>query len=149
MSDAHTRVLAIDLGEKRIGLALSDPLRVTAQPLPVEPAVGPRKDVSRICELVAENEVDTVVVGLPLLLSGEDGENATHARAFRDRLAARLPGIRVELWDERLTSAEAERVMVAADVRRKRRKQKIDALAAVLILQSFLDAGAPSSGASA
>ena len=149
MSDAFTRVLAVDLGEKRIGLALSDPLRVTAQPLSVEPAIGPRKDVSRICELVVENDVDTVVVGLPLLLSGEEGENAAQARAFRDRLAARLPGVRVELWDERLTTAEAERVMVAADVRRRRRKQKIDALAAVLILQSFLDAGAPSSEAPA
>ena len=134
------RVLAIDLGDARIGLAVSDALGITAQPLETLPSAGTRKDLAAICARVEEHDVGTVVIGLPLLLSGKDGERATAARRIAERLRQRLPGTEVELLDERLTTREAERTMVAGGVRRARRKQRRDALAAVLILQGYLDA---------
>jgi putative Holliday junction resolvase len=132
--------LGVDLGEVRIGLALSDPLGVIAQPLETLSRVGPRRDVGAIAALVDRHEVSTVVIGLPRLLSGAEGEAARGAREFARRLESRLRGVGVELWDERLTTAQAERTMISGGVRRARRKQRVDALAAVLILQSFLDA---------
>jgi putative Holliday junction resolvase len=134
------RVLAIDLGEARIGLALSDPLGLTAQPLQTLSRVGLRRDLQYIAEIVGQHDVNTVVLGLPRLLSGEEGSAAEAARAFGRRLEGRLPGVALELWDERLTTALAERTMISGRVRRARRKKKVDALAALLILQSFLDA---------
>jgi putative Holliday junction resolvase len=141
-SSGSGRVLAIDLGQARLGLAVSDPLGITAQPLgTVERSASPRIDLARIAALVAEREVTTVVVGLPLQMSGKEGLQAAGAREFAARLAARLArGVDVRLWDERLTTVEAERLLVAADVRRSRRKHVVDTVAAVLILQSFLDA---------
>jgi putative Holliday junction resolvase len=133
------RVLAIDLGEARIGLALSDPLRMIAQPLEVHRCVGPRRDLARIASLVREREVDTVVIGLPRLLSGAEGEAAAAARRFADELRGRLSGVAVELWDERLSTVEVERMLVEADVGRARRRAVRDALAAAVILQGYLD----------
>jgi putative Holliday junction resolvase len=101
---------------------------------------GPVKDLKAIARLVREQGAGTVVVGLPLLMSGEEGSRARDAREFAESLGRRLPGVAVELWDERLTTVQAERAMIAGNVRRKRRKQKIDTLAATLILQSYLDA---------
>jgi len=142
------RFLALDLGEVRIGVALSDPLALTAQPLETIRRVGPRKDLHRISELVRAKEAGCVIVGLPLLLSGEEGTKAVEAREFAEQLRRRLPGVRVELWDERLTTAEAERTMLAGNVRRKKRRERMDALAAVLILQGYLDSrGAGGGGA--
>jgi len=132
-------VLALDLGEVRIGLALSDPLGLTAQPLETLQRIGIRKEMNRLAALIAEREVGRVVVGLPLQLSGEEGSAAIQAREFAERLSRRVPGISIELWDERLTTAEAERTLIAADVRRSKRKRVIDQLAAVLILQGYLD----------
>ncbi len=140
MTDEPGRVLGIDLGDARIGLALSDPLGWTAQPLETVQARGIRKDLTRICQVIEEREVTTVVVGYPLHLSGDAGERADAAREWARRLEARRPGLRVELWDERLTTAEAERSMIADDVSRSRRKRTIDQVAAALILQSWLDA---------
>lgn len=140
MSEHAGRVLAVDLGDVRIGLALSDSLGIIAQPLDTLRAVGARADANAICRVVEEHEVTTVVIGLPLLMSGEEGSRATAARAFAERLRRRLHGVSVELWDERLTSVSAQRTMVAGGTRRARRKQKADALAAMLILQGFLDA---------
>lgn len=140
MSSDPGRVLAIDLGDVRIGLALSDPLGITAQPLPTLRSTGTRNDLTRICAVIQAHEVRTVVVGLPLLLSGADGVRAVAARRIAERLRGRLPGTAVELWDERLTSREAERTMIAGGARRGKRKQTIDALAAVLILQAYLEA---------
>jgi putative Holliday junction resolvase len=132
------RVLALDLGDSRVGVAVSDPLRITAQPLiPIRAA-----DLNQVRELVREHEVGCVVVGDPLLLSGVAGERSRRAREFADRLRRRLPGVAVELWDERLSTVQAERVLTAGHVRRDRRKGVIDSLAAVLILQSYLDARA-------
>lgn len=140
MNDDVPRSLGIDLGEARIGLALSDPLGWTAQPLETIPRIGPRKDLQRIDAIVREHQVATVVVGLPLLMSGESGAGAVAAREFVDRLSTRMAGVEVTTWDERLTTVEAERVMIAGGAKRNRRRRSIDQLAAVLILQGFLDA---------
>jgi putative Holliday junction resolvase len=133
-------VLALDLGEARIGLAISDGLGITAQPLPVLRRTALAADLEALARIVAEREVQEIVIGLPLLLSGVEGTAAQAARAFAAALAERLPGVPLELWDERLTSAEAERVLVSADVSRRRRREVLDGLAATLLLQSYLDA---------
>jgi putative Holliday junction resolvase len=140
--ETRGRCLALDLGERRIGLALSDALGFTAQPLPPFVRVGPRKDLEALAAIVARHDVGRVVVGLPLLLSGEAGEAARGAREFAERLRARLPGVEVELWDERLSTAEAERAMIEGGARRRERQRSIDSVAAALILQGYLDARA-------
>jgi putative Holliday junction resolvase len=140
VSERGGRVLALDLGEVRIGLALSDSLGITAQPLGFLKRVGPKKDLAAIAELIDRHDVKTVVVGLPRLLSGEEGSKAAEAREVAERLARRLPRVAVELWDERLTTVEAERTLVAGNVRRRRRRERVDSLAAALILQGYLEA---------
>jgi putative Holliday junction resolvase len=132
------RVLALDLGDVRIGLAVSDELWIVAQPAGILKRTRDRADLAAIARLVAEHGVSSVVVGYPLLLSGEEGERARMARETADRLRESL-AVPVELWDERLTTAQAERALIADGVRRQRRRQVVDSLAAVLILQSWLD----------
>ncbi len=136
------RALGVDPGTARIGLALSDPLGVTAQPIDALDCIGSRRDLNNIAERVRELDVRTVVVGLPLTLSGEEGPAAAAARRFAEGLKRRLPGVCIELWDERLTTAQAERTMIDGKQRRAKRRQRIDSLAATLILQSWLDAAA-------
>ena len=133
-----TRLLGLDVGSVRIGVALSDPLGVIATPLEV---IDRRRQdpLTRIVALVEEHEVHRLVVGQPLRLSGEVGPAAESVQVFVDQLAARL-SVPIELWDERLTTAQAEREMIADGVRRKKRRQNIDRVAAALILQSYLDA---------
>ena len=146
MTGDRPRILGIDPGEARIGLALSDPLGITAQPLGCLNCIGPRKDLNRIAALVREHEAETVVIGLPRLLSGDEGQAAAGSRLLAQGLGRRLPGVRIELWDERLTTVEAERTMISADVKRRERRAVVDTLAAVLILQGYLDAQAPGDG---
>ncbi len=146
LSERPGRILALDLGDVRVGLALSDPLGITAQPLGKFERRGPKVDLRRVRELIGEHEVERVVVGHPLLLSGEAGERALDAQDFAARLERSLAGVPVVLWDERLSTVEAERAMIRGDVRRKKRKQVIDTLAATLILQSYLDAQAAGAG---
>ena len=134
------RVLAVDYGEVNLGLAISDPLGLIAQPLPAQRRVGSRKDLVRLAATAREREATTVVFGLPLTLSGAEGEAARTVRDFASQLAPRLAGIALEFWDERLTTVEAERVLIAGDTRRSRRREVIDGLAAALILQGYLDA---------
>jgi putative Holliday junction resolvase len=136
------RVLGVDPGSVRIGLALSDPLGLTAQPIEHLEHVGSRRDLNNIAERVRANDVRTVVIGLPLTLAGEDGEAALAAREMAAGLRRRLPDVRIELWDERLTTVQAERTMIGGNVSRKKRRRQIDSLAAALILQSWLDAQA-------
>jgi len=137
------RVLGVDLGQVRIGLALSDALRITAHPLKSIVCSGPHKDVEKLTELIGEQQVTRVVIGLPLLMSGEEGEGAIAARRFADRLRKRISvansDVALELWDERLTTVQAERTLISAKVRRRKRREVVDGLAAVLILQNFLD----------
>lgn len=140
------RVLALDLGEVRIGLAVSDPLGITANPLEPLMCAGVRKDLDRLADLVREHEVVTVVVGLPLLLSGEEGQGATAARRFAARLRERLGDVDVVLWDERLTTVQAERTLISANVKRRKRRQVVDGFAAVLILENYLDSRSATTG---
>lgn len=139
MTQRAGRVLALDLGRARIGVALSDPMGWTAQPLQVLERTGPRKDLAGIVAIAEQHEVRTILVGWPLRLSGEEGSAAQEAREFAGRVERRLPAVKVDLWDERLTTRQAERTMIAGGARRKRRRKSIDALAAALILQSYLD----------
>jgi putative Holliday junction resolvase len=134
------RALGLDLGSKRIGVAVSDRSGTIASPLTVlERGRSRRDDHARIAELVRAEEVDCVVVGLPLSLSGADGPAAQAARAEAERLAT-VVGVPVETHDERLTTVTAERSMAAAGVRGPARRQRVDKVAAAVILQSWLDA---------
>lgn len=131
------RILALDVGTVRIGVALSDPLGLTGQPL----EVIQRKQcnpIARISELVETHEVTRVVVGHPLDLEGRTGPMAEAVESFVRDLKATISAP-TELWDERLSTAGAERAMIAGGVRRKKRRQNIDKVAAALILQSYLD----------
>jgi putative Holliday junction resolvase len=133
------RVLGIDYGRARLGLALSDEDGILASPLPtLLRSRREREDVRRIGKLVQEKGVTSLVVGLPLLMHGARGTMAEEAEAFALSLAERT-GLPVRLFDERLTSSEAERAMLEGDLSRRRRRRLRDGLAAVLILQAYLD----------
>ena len=143
------RALGIDPGDVRIGLALSDTLRLTAQPVDHLECIGSRRDLNNLANFARENDVSTIIVGLPLTLAGEEGPAATASRELAEGLRRRLPGVRIELWDERLSTAQAERVLIEGNVKRKRRRQRIDSLAATLILQNWLDAHPDAHGSDA
>lgn len=139
------RVLGIDYGERRVGLALSDPLAMIAGPLPtLARRRGKRPPVAAVARLAEEKDVAEIVVGLPLDLSGEETEWTREVRAFGERLAERT-GLPVAYQDERMTSVRAERAVRSLGLPRGRReeKERIDAAAAVLILQAYLDARNP------
>jgi putative Holliday junction resolvase len=140
LTENESRSLGIDLGDVRIGLAVSDPLGCIAQPLETIERVGPRKDLQRLARRARELEVSVVVIGLPLLPSGDEGEQAAKSREFARGLERHLRGIRIELWDERLTTVEAERTMISGGAGRRRRRASVDSVAAALILQGYLDA---------
>jgi putative Holliday junction resolvase len=133
------RILAVDPGEVRIGLALSDELGISVQPLELLESTGPHRDIDAIGRIAEEHGVVRALVGLPLLLSGEEGQGAAAARRFAARLRSRLPEVDVQLWDERLTTVQAERMLIGAGVKPRRRRAVVDGLAAVLILKSYLD----------
>lgn len=133
------RVLALDVGEKRIGVAVSDPMGWTAQGVETIFTRGTERDVERIAELLSQYETDRLVVGLPRSLSGATGPQAERIMAFVSHLTER--GWQVRYQDERLTTAQAHRTLIEGDVKRAQRKQVVDKLAATYILQSFLDAG--------
>jgi putative Holliday junction resolvase len=132
------RVLAIDLGTKTLGLALSDEGRTIAQPLRTLRRVGPRKDVEAVVRVVEEWEVDQVVLGDPRNMDGSPGKLSEEVERFADALAE-TAGLAVDLWDERLTTVAAERALLEGNVRRGRRRKVIDQVAASLILQGWLD----------
>jgi len=128
------RILGLDLGEKRIGVAISDALGITAQGLDTID----RQDETLLDKIVRDNDVSEIVVGLPLNMNGTKGEKARDAALFADIIGKRL-SVPVELWDERLSSVSAEKDMINADLSRKRRKRLSDRIAAQLILQNYLD----------
>ncbi len=133
------RILAIDHGEKRIGVALSDPTATFAQPLVVlERKAKLRQDLRGIAALCREYEVEEIVIGLPLDMNGTVGAKAQEVRGFAERLQE-TTGLPVVEWDERLSTVAAERALIEAGVRRKKRKQVVDKTAAALILSSYLD----------
>jgi putative Holliday junction resolvase len=133
-----SRVLGIDPGSVRIGLALSDPSGVIAQPVTVLTRRSPAEDMAALRRFIDEHDVDRVVIGLPRLMDGRLDAAAKTAQEFGKELA-RLSGRPVEYWDERLTTVAAERYLVAQGKRRRQRRADVDRMAAALLLQSYLD----------
>jgi putative Holliday junction resolvase len=129
------RVLGLDHGTRRVGLAVSDALRITAQPLEV---VTRARAVARVKEIVGQYEITEIVVGLPTSLNGNEGPPAVAARAFGDEVAF-ATGIEVKYVDERFTTVTAEKAMLQAGAKRQVRRDSLDKVAAAIILQSFLD----------
>ena len=138
------RKIALDVGDKTVGIALSDELGITAQGLMTLERVGIRKDTGKILDLVKEYNCDTIVIGLNKRLDGSISPQTEKVFEFRTMLENKMrstgmKGIEVVWQDERLTTVQAERVLIEADVSRKKRKQVIDKQAAVIIMQSYLD----------
>jgi len=132
------KFLAIDWGKARLGLAVSDELGITAQGLSSLPRAGESADIEAIGTYVRDLGIEGVVVGLPKNMDGTLGPSADAAQSFAEALRARLH-IPVRLWDERLTSLAAERTLVGAGIRRRARRDVQDKIAAIMILQGFLD----------
>ena len=132
------RYLGLDVGDVRIGVALSDESATIASGLPTLGRVGPRKDVRAVARLVREHGASEVVVGLPLRLDGEVGPQGQKVLAFMDAIREAV-GVPVVAWDERFTTAIAQQALIEADVKRKARKDAVDKVAAILILQNYLD----------
>ncbi|UCC73541.1 MAG: Holliday junction resolvase RuvX [Gemmatimonadota bacterium] len=136
-----SRVLALDYGERRIGVAVSDPTRTIAQPLPtIVRRRGRRPPYTKIIEAITEWDAELVVLGLPIETSGEEGAPAQAVRSFGEGLGQRA-GVPIEYWDERFTSVRAQRELSHLDLpaSARRQKERVDAMAATLILQSYLD----------
>ena len=133
------RILALDVGDKTIGVAGSDLLRCTAQGVEVIRRTSIVRDFERLEQLVEQYEVTTIVVGLPKNMNGTIGPRGEITQQFANDLATRFPGVEIKFWDERLSTVAAEKALIAADVRRDKRKQVIDKMAAVFILQGYLD----------
>ncbi|MGH8950010.1 MAG: Holliday junction resolvase RuvX [Acidimicrobiia bacterium] len=130
-----SRTLGVDYGTKRVGLAISDPLGLTARPLAV---VTRSSAVEEVVNLVKEQDVGTIVVGLPTGLSGDEGTSASEARKLADELGL-ATGVDVVLRDERYTSRMAETALVESGMKRRQRRESVDKVAAAIILQDFLD----------
>lgn len=132
------RILALDLGKRRIGLALSDPLRITAQALPTLQRTNIREDLAALARLIEEHEVGMLLMGYPLHMTGREGRQAEYTREFAERLMART-GVPLRYWDERLTTVEAERVLKESGIGIAKRARAVDQLSAQILLASFLD----------
>ncbi len=137
------RILALDHGTKRIGVALSDELQIIASPLEYIPAEPLAEFFTRLTQLLREKEVGMILVGLPRNMDGSYGPAAEKVRAFVTALQE-VVTVPVRTWDERLTSAMANRVLVQGNVRRDQRKEKVDMMSAAILLQGYLDAQSPS-----
>jgi putative Holliday junction resolvase len=133
------RAMSLDVGTKTIGVAASDLMMMIAGGVETIRRTSPQKDFERLTQLVKEYEVDTLVVGYPKNMNGSVGERAQMCEAFAEELRQHFPDVKVVLWDERLSTVAAEKVLVDADMRRKKRRQVIDMMAAVVILQNYLD----------
>ena len=133
------RKMSLDVGTRTIGIAVSDLLGMIANGVETIKRTTEERDFARIAELIKEHEVDTLVVGYPKNMNGTIGERAQAGEAMAHKLEEMFPACKVVLWDERLSTVAAEKVLVDADMRRKKRKQVIDMMAAVVILQNYLD----------
>lgn len=139
------KIIALDVGDKTIGVAVSDDLLLTGQGVTTIHRVGIRKDTGKIIDMIREYKADTVIIGLPRRLDGTDSPQTEKVYEFRQMLENKLlslgmsKDVQVDYQDERLTTVMAERVLIEADLSRKRRKEVIDKQAAVLILQGYLD----------
>ena len=137
LSDS-SRILALDWGSKRVGLAVSDPLGLTAQGLPTMSRRNKQRDMNYLRSLVRRYQVSLVLLGNPLQMDGTEGANTEMIRSVATELREEL-GVEVRLWDERLTSAEANRMFEEAGVSASKRRASVDRVAAVLLLQNFLE----------
>jgi putative Holliday junction resolvase len=135
---AHGRVLALDLGKRRIGLALSDELGITAQGLETLQRSNIREDLARLKQLASEKNVALILMGNPLHMSGREGRQAEYTREFAERLHT-ATGLPIEFRDERLTTVEAERVLRQSGISIEKRAKAVDRLSAVILLESYLD----------
>ncbi|MFA5093682.1 MAG: Holliday junction resolvase RuvX [Candidatus Omnitrophota bacterium] len=132
------RIIGLDVGEKRIGVAVSDPLGIIAQGLTVIERKVPGEDICAIVDIINEFKADSVVVGMPINMDGTRGKSADKVTEFVDTLKAAVK-IPVNTYDERLSTKESERFLISSDVSRKKRKNVIDKIAAQLILESYLE----------
>src|SRR5580692_8383278 len=140
------RILGIDHGTKRIGLAISDELGVIAQPLEFVLAEPFDKFLARLKEIIRAKEVELLLVGMPRNMDGSYGPAALKVQEFVAVLNETV-GIPIKVWDERLTSAQANRFLIQGNVRRDKRKEKVDKTAAAILLQSYLDSSSSGGGA--
>lgn len=134
------RILGLDVGSRTIGVACSDALRITAQGIETIRRESKKKDFARLQELIKEREVHCIVVGRPRHMNGDYSENMEKIEHFVDEFRKVVPDMDIVYWDERLTTVMAQNVLKEGHVRREKRKQFVDKMAAVLILQNYLDA---------
>ena len=145
MNDNQTRIMALDVGDARIGVALSDKLKLTAQPYQAVEAVGLKNFFSLLKAIVQNEQVDTIVIGLPKNLNGQvdhQGERVIKFyNKFKAYLAKELPERKIEiiLWDERFSTAQAERVIAGSGLKNKQRSRALDNISAAIILESFMN----------
>jgi len=135
------KIMGLDLGTKTVGVAISDPLLLTAQPIETitrKEENKLRRTLARIEELIVENDVEKIVLGYPKNMNDSIGERARFSEEFKETLERRT-GLEVVLWDERLTTVAADEVLIESGVRRENRKKYVDQIAAVFILQEYLD----------
>jgi len=138
LTSPNSRILALDLGKKRIGLAISDPLGITAQGLPNLVRVNKRADLAALQQLTTDREVGRILLGNPINMRGAEGRQSGWVREFAAALQKQT-GLPVMLWDERLTSVEAGRVLRSSGISIEKRAAAVDRLSAVILLQSYLD----------
>lgn len=139
------RALGLDVGDKTIGVAVSDELGWTAQPVTTIRRSNLKVDLEALAAIVSEKEADRFVIGLPLNMDDTEGPRAEKTRRFAVAVEERF-GLPIVLWDERLSTWEAERMLLEANMKRQKRREVIDTVAAVVILRSWIDAGAPAQG---
>ena len=135
------RVLGLDFGSKTVGVAVSDPLFLTAQGVEIirrEKESKLRKTFARIGELISEYDIKSIVLGYPKNLNGTEGDRCEKTNAFKEELEKKF-GLPVILWDERLTTVSADQVMMESGIRRENRKEYVDEIAAMFILQGYID----------
>ncbi|MDF2570558.1 MAG: yrrK [Sporomusa sp.] len=133
------RILALDVGDKTIGVAVCDELKLTAQGVEVIRRTSAAKDFARLNDLIAQYQVGLVIIGLPKNMNGTIGPRGELVKEFADELVQAVPNVLTKFWDERLSTVAAQKSLIAADVSRAKRRQVIDKMAAVFILQGYLD----------
>ena len=133
------RVLGLDVGSRTIGMAVSDPLWITAQGLETIRRENKRKDLEQLAKVIRDYEIAEIVVGYPLRLSGAEGTQSEKMQAFAEELRKKF-NLPVHLWDERLTSSQAHQILSEAEVSIEKRRKAVDRMAAMLILQSWMEA---------
>ena len=139
MQELVSRYLSLDVGDKTIGLAMSDLLGMTAQGLETMHRKSIKEDLKYLGEIISAYEVKGIIIGLPKNMNGTEGERCDLVRSFAAKISKAYPNLDLKFWDERLTTVAAEKLLIEADVSRKKRKKVIDKMAAVNILQGFLD----------